>query len=382
MKTTAENRSALGDRTKREIMSRDKASSSYSAFASVDAAAAKPIMGSDGAASWQEFRKDKKISTISKGTAPHAPLKKADKLGTGFKSIDEERRHEEKVRREGNDAAMNSGYTTFKRKHDKGEMEERKRRKLIEERIKPDKVKYYFPAATFEGWKEDYIFTTRERGTGYYWDGMDSLKKLRGESVGPSNALNNNVQVDPGELYSEITNAETKSKKKKSKKSKKEKRDAAQSSHHVIEDDVNNPMEQILNAMRRKTEILNLPPGSNSQILHETEAALTGTISSTSKLQNLESTNDDEKLVAELAIYDWEVATDPNSGKRYYYSRKTGETQWNNPIDRLKNSSTNASSDDKLPEGWRLAEDSVGRTYYYHRESGKTSWERPTVSNP
>ena len=125
------------------MSSRDKERNSYSAFASVDSLASKAILGSDGAASWQDFRKNSGIKHMSKGIAPHAPLKKADKLGTGLKSIDEERRHEEKMRREGKDAEMYSGYTTFKRKHDQAEIEEKKRRKLIQERVRPDKVKYF-----------------------------------------------------------------------------------------------------------------------------------------------------------------------------------------------------------------------------------------------
>jgi hypothetical protein len=346
---------------------------SFSAFASVDALASKPVLGSDGAASWQEFRQSKTSGFVSKGTAPHIPLKRADKLGTGFKSIDEERRNEKKVREEGNDAEMNSGYTTFKRKHDRAEIEERKRRKLIEERVRPDKVKYYIPAETFEGWKEDYIFTTRDRGTGYYWDGMDSLKKLKGieDSTSTSGQSGNTNEVDS----SKQSNSDSKKQKKKKKK-KKDKKDANQSSQ-AIEEDTNNPMEQVLNAMRRRTEILTRPPGSSNQILMETRAALTGTISS-STVQNLEMANDNQNMATELAKYNWEIATDPSSGKVYYFSRKTGERQWDSPIEKLKKAANATTLDDVLPDGWRPALDAVGKTYYYHRESGKTSWEKPT----
>lgn len=355
-------------------MPRDKIiESAYSAFASVDALASKPILGSDGAANWQEFRSKNKDAVISKGTAPHAPLKKADRLGTGFQSMNEERRHEEKVREEGNEAKMNSGYTTFKRKQNQGDIEERKRRKMIEERIRPDKVKYFIAAVTFEGWKQDYVFTTRERGTGYYWDGMDSLKKLRGEEC---TAVIGNTKVDT--TLSE-TNYEDPKPKKKKKKIKKESKISHLSSHALEEGaDANNPMEQVLNAMRRRTDILSRPPGSNSQDAQETKAALTGMISS-STFRNVNSITDFESLKLQLALFNWECATDPNSGKLYYFSRKSGERQWENPLANLKNSSVknNVSSECSLPDGWRSAQDSIGRTYYYNRESGKTSWEKP-----
>ena len=358
-------------------MTTSKDRSSYSAFAAVDNLASKPALGSDGAASWQEFRK-KSGTVLSRGVAPSAPLKKADKLGTGFSSIQEERKHEEKVRLEGGDATMHSGYTTFKRKQDQGEIEDRKRRKLIESRTRPEKVKYFIKADTFEGWKMDYIFTTKDRGTGYYWDGMDSLKRLRGEDVSymtKSTKSKENEGGDNGEEATDHDNESTpkKDKKKKKKKDKKDKKSS--SSLQAVPDDPNNPMEQVLNAMRRRTEILSQAhtESKSSQISLETKAALTGSMTMNT-IQNIESSIANEKQKAELAKYNWEVATDPSMGKTYYFSRKTGERQWDNPIEKLK--ATNADSD--LPDGWRSALDAAGRTYYYHRESGNTSWEKPT----
>jgi len=347
--------------------------SSFSAFSSVDALVSKPVMGSDGAASWQEFRKNKGVVT-SRGTAPHIPMKRADKLGTGFKSIDEERRHEELIREAGNDSKMYSGYTTFKRKHDQGEIEEKKRRKLIEDRIRPEKAKYFIAASTFEGWKEDYIFTTRDRGTGYYWDGMDSVKKLKGEDIGHNVASLINDDGTDGGAVSKTATDEAKVKKKKSKKDKKKK---TSESLQSIESDEYNPMEQVLNAMRRRNEIINRPPGSN-KISQETNFALVGAMPS-SQFRNANDNHDDmETLAPQLAMFNWEVAKDPNTGKLYYFSRKTGERQWDNPLDKLKKSHIVEPTAEDLPLGWRSAQDSVGRIYYYHRESGKTSWERPT----
>ncbi len=358
-----------------ESMSFDQKHNAYSAFSSVDDLAAKPALGSDGAASWQDFRKNSG-KVVSKGVAPVAPMKKADRLGTGFRTIQEERENEEKVRKEAGDADMYSGYTTFKRKQDRAEIEERKRRKMIESRTRPEKAKYYIKADTFEGWKEDYVFTTRNRGPGYYWDGMDSLKKLRGEDVSFMKGSDDSQVDEEGgskpsiqEGSNDNDQLEQKKEKKKKKKGKKKK----SSSINAIADDPNHPMEQVLNAMRRRTEVLSRgPDGNSSQISLEAKAALSGSMI-ISSIQNIESSIDNEKQKTELAKYGWEVATDPSTGKTYYFSRKTGERQWDNPLEKLK-----AKNIATLPDGWRSAEDASGRTYYYHRESGKTSWEKPT----
>eukprot|EP00551_Chaetoceros_affinis_P004469 CAMPEP_0203673576 /NCGR_PEP_ID=MMETSP0090-20130426/13051_1 /ASSEMBLY_ACC=CAM_ASM_001088 /TAXON_ID=426623 /ORGANISM="Chaetoceros affinis, Strain CCMP159" /LENGTH=370 /DNA_ID=CAMNT_0050539265 /DNA_START=33 /DNA_END=1142 /DNA_ORIENTATION=- len=362
--------------------------SSHSAFSSIDALASKPILGSDGAASWQEFRNQSKSSSassggngggiakrtmMSRGTAPHMPVKKTDKLGTGFRSIAEEREHEEKMRDESNDAKMNSGYTTFKRKQDRAELMERKKRKMIEERIRPDDVKYFIPAETFQGWKEDYVFTTKSRGVGYYWDGMDSLKKLNGvESYVGSGVSTGEGNADNSSAPTKETGDVIDSKLKKKKKKKKKKKDGITASDEV---DTNNPMEQVLSAMRRRTELQSRPPGSSNQIAMETKAVLTGTISLSTLQNSVQSAtilNGSE--TAELARYDWEAAVDPSSGKTYFFSRKSGERQWDNPIEKLRRSQGSHDTGDKLPDGWRPAKDAAGRTYYYHRESGKTSW--------
>mmetsp|Transcript_246 Transcript_246/g.327 ORF Transcript_246/g.327 Transcript_246/m.327 type:complete len:352 (+) Transcript_246:84-1139(+) len=348
----------------------DKEANSYSAFSAVDSLVSKPVLGSDGAASWQQFRKSN--TTNSRGVAPHMPLKKADKLGTGFKSIDEERRHEENMREEGNDAKMNSGYTNFKRKVDRAEIEEKKRRKMVEERIRPEKAKYFISAATFEGWKEDYIFTTRDRGIGYYWDGMDSVKKLLGKDdwdVGVISGLKEGSSADMDK---------SKKQKKKKKKKKKVKSEGDEVSNH-------NPMEQIINAMRRRNEILSGPrqPATSEStaqtaIMGDTKTILSGS-KSTSSTQFEHSSSEIQNLSALLSKYKWEVATDPSSGKPYYFSRQTGTRQWDNPLEKLISEENSRPKDDALlPDGWRAIKDAVGKTYYYHRESGKTSWEKPS----
>lgn len=246
-------------------------SKSYDAFSSVDKLVAKPVVGSDGAAAWQDFRKVSKQLSSHESVAPSMPLKKTDRLA-GTTSLDDERRIESQVRKETGEAAVGEGYTVFKRKNTAQQAAERKKRKQIENRIRPAEKKYYIAAETFEGWKFDYIFTTRDRGTGYYWDGTDSVKKMHGEEL-------------PRETENEVVEQEEKPKKKR----KKQKQAVAP----VIVEDPNNPMEQVANAIRRRNEALHAAPMG---------------------------------LPA-----GWEVATDSSSGKTYYFCRATGERQWDRP---------------------------------------------------
>ena len=78
----------------------------------------KPIIGSDGAASWQSFcRKkdgnDKNKNIIS--TAPSLPIKRADRLGTGMRSLQEEREYEERIQSEAGDVQMGKGIHSLSR---------------------------------------------------------------------------------------------------------------------------------------------------------------------------------------------------------------------------------------------------------------------------
>lgn len=178
----------------------DTSSTSFAAFSKVDELVSKPVMGSDGAASWQNFRKDhaSKIRPSSSSVAPKAPLKKLDRLA--FTSWEDEQQHENQMRKEAGHVQAGAGYTTFKKKNAAEEAKERKRKVLIEKRIRPDDKDYFIPSPTFQGWKFDYIFTTRvdRGGTGYYWDGSDGVKSLQQEggglrdasSVGPNDDAN------------------------------------------------------------------------------------------------------------------------------------------------------------------------------------------------
>jgi len=79
----------------------------------------------------------------------------------------------------------------------------------------------------------------------------------------------------------------------------------------------------------------------------------------------------------------WEQATDPLSGKTYFYNRSTGETSWTAPTTPNKEEaaaqSTPASGG--LPAGWEQATDpSSGKFYFYNRSTGETSWAAPPTT--
>jgi len=391
--------------------------SSYTVFSEIDALVSKPVLGSDGAASWQEFQKQSVSSNDgggeggggystsliarSRGTAPHMPVKRADRLGSGFHSIADERAHETKVREEAGDASLGSGYTVFKRRRGKDEdaaQAEEKRTKMIVERVRPEGAIYFIKADTFDGWKEDYVFTTKVgRGSGYYWDGMDSAKKLllTGDNNADDDAYTN---ANTNAEYLHVKRQKKKKKTKKSKKTKKNESATPSTTTTLTEQlhqpsDSNNPMEQVQNALRRRNEILSKPPAvlglnptTTTSIQSEHERTEMNALTATTSLGIIPTVTDNppssssplssHTIGADMASQGWEMSTDPVSGKSYYFNRSTGERRWDDPLPHDKSSAS--SSPPPLPDGWNKAKDSKsGRDYYYHHASKKTSWDRP-----
>lgn len=297
--------------------------SAYDAFSAVDDIVAKPVLGSDGAASWQEFRKGTK-ELQRESVAPALQVKRADRLGTGLATLEDERSHERKIRLEGGEAALGSGYTTFKRKHDAEEAAEKKRRKQIEKRIRPESKPYFQSSTAFCGWRFDYVFTTRDRGTGYYWDGTDSIKKLNGIGDSPEPSSEPSSELPSAGAQDGESTQDAKSGLKNKNKRKHD-------SPAAVVDDPNNPLEQVVNAIRRRNEALKQPPAGLTTIPNS-----------------------------------WETALDPSTGKTYYFNRSTGQQQWDPPAG-------------QLPEGWKSATDSAsGKVYYFHVD-GTTTWVKPSV---
>jgi hypothetical protein len=307
----------------------------------VDELVAKPILGSDGAASWQAFRKEIPSKVLhAQSVAPKAPLKKSDRLGTGFSSWEEERKHEQMVRKDAGHAEAGSGYTTFRKKNDAEEAAERKRKIQIEKRIRPDDKEYFIPAKTFEGWKFDYIFTTRvdRGGTGYYWDGHDGIKKLNGTLKGdpPSTTEEDGNHQEDSNASSD---APTRPKKKKRKKDK----------APVFVSDPNNPMEQAQAIWERRNHM----------------AAGVGGSSQTTPLPE-----------------GWQAAQDPASGKTYYFHRASGERSWEIPKQQAEASqgedTKTQEKEEALLDGWKSAVDAKSGKTYYYSTSGETRWDKPT----
>lgn len=283
----------------------------YDAFSDVDKLVAKPVLGSDGAASWQEFHRSKKLKSSS--SAPLAPMKAVDRAA-GFACWQDERKQEDAVREQAGEKKLEeSGYTNFRQKTEHSN----KKEDTLLHRTRPKKVEYFFPASDFQGFKFDYVFTTRQGRTGYYWDGMDSVKqRLNGATDEPTTPRANSVEPDANEQV-QASDAQQPSKTKKKKKPK--------LAGPVIIDDPNHPMEQLKAALERKhaADSQTLPLG-------------------------------------------WEVATDATSGKPYYYNLTTGQRVWELP------------GSNTLPQGWSTAKDPTsGKEYYYNATTKETQWERP-----
>ena len=342
-------------------------SSAYTAYNAVDELVAKPVFGSDGAKKWQSFAAA--VAQPSKSSvAPTVPLKAIDRA-TGFTSWKEEREYSNQIRQNDNHAknSTSSGYTNFtgKGNQNKNEMSS-KERKRIERRIIGDQQEYFIPSATFDGWKFDYVFTTRveSHGTGYYFDGMDSLKLLRGqisEDDIPSSAKILSCEIttkkrpslqatgDVDEATTTLTgkNDDAEPIKKKKKK--------AKNLAPVIVNNPNHPLEQIAAILAQRQQ-----PSSSSSL------------------------SDSEAILLPVG---WEVAKDSQTGQHYFFNRTTGERSWERPTSAPQfpcvttTNTTTTTKTPSCPNGWNVTRDpSSGKEYYYHAQTGETSWEKPTTT--
>ena len=69
------------------------------------------FIGSDGALAWKKFRDENKQARKGGVFAPNLPMKRSDRLGTGFKSVEEERLLENEIRKKSGNAL--SKHFTF-----------------------------------------------------------------------------------------------------------------------------------------------------------------------------------------------------------------------------------------------------------------------------
>ena len=342
------------------------AKSSFSAFNDVDDTVAKPVLGSDGAARWQNFKQNSKLPAAKSSVAPALPLKRLDRA-LGTKSLQDERATEAKVRKEAGDREVGAGYTEFSKKDDHEERIAKKARQLIIDRVRPDEAIYFIQADTFEGSKFDYVFTTRDRGTGYYWDGMDSMKKELGQlSTVPQATVSGDVDTTNDEA------GEDTSKLAKKKKQKKRQREPSV----VPESDPYNPMEQVAAAILRRKQAMEAPPTALLGASTTASDAIALGAGPAALLQSTTTTVNATTLEPELVAAGWESTVDPSSGKRYYFRRDTNERSWTKPE---ISKSTTGNSDEQLPEGWKSTKDAnSGKIYYFHT-TGKTSWTKPSA---
>ena len=339
-------------------------SSAYTAYNAVDDLVAKPVFGSDGAKKWQSFAQaTQQQQHIQRGhsVAPTAPLKAIDRA-TGFTSWKEERDYSNQIRHS-DDHTKNttlSGYTNFTQKANHDHEMSSKERKRIERRIIGENQEYFIPSTTFVGWKFDYIFTSRieTHGTGYYFDGMDSLKLLNGQISKddiPSSAKvlsttsteTNDSTKKRTTSASTVTTDEATTNILPTKKKKKTKHAAP-----IIVNNPNHPLEQIAAILAQR--------------------------------QQQQSSSSSESLPV-----GWECAKDSTTGTTYYFNRTTGARTWESPaapsnriIAAVTNNSSSSSSTDKNDSNeWKVTMDPTsGKEYYYNIQTGETSWEKPPAA--
>ena len=313
------------------------ADNAYDVFHKVDALVSKPVSGSTQALHWQTFRHDKQSTTTSKASvAPMAPLSKSQRA-SGFASWKDEQAHEANLRLQRQEAPLHQGYTTFDKSHQDQQEQQltKKQMKRIQSKIRPEDKEYFIPAATFQGAKFDYVFTTRpDRGTGYFWDGSDSVKRLQqptavnnsgtGDDAGAvvqaeTTTIRNEKRLEPP-TAGEVTEASDQPRTKKKKK---------QQAPKIVETS-NHPLEQVA-ALLQSRQQSTLPPG-------------------------------------------WEQATDVATKQPYYFNRTTGERSWERP--QLQ---PEVSSNETTGSEWNAATDATtGKTYYYNG-AGETRWDDPNV---
>lgn len=90
---------------------------------------------------------------------------------------------------------------------------------------------------------------------------------------------------------------------------------------------------------------------------------------------------------------EWQVHTDHDSGKEYYYHTSTGQSSWSDPRSPPAGagmesvtapiSVSTPSSAHSLGSDWeQLLDETTGRHYYYNHALKQTSWTAPEPSPP
>ncbi|XP_062858693.1 rho GTPase-activating protein 27 isoform X2 [Trichomycterus rosablanca] len=105
---------------------------------------------------------------------------------------------------------------------------------------------------------------------------------------------------------------------------------------------------------------------------------------SVSSLTSATSESSDLHDPLHLGSQGWEIHTDDQSGKEYYYQPSTGLSTWEYPLspgmepDRPPASPGPPRSPDCSPSDWeRVLDERSGRHYFFNPTSGQSSWEPP-----
>jgi WW domain len=99
------------------------------------------------------------------------------------------------------------------------------------------------------------------------------------------------------------------------------------------------------------------------------------------------------RLHPSLLNVGWEVARCSNTGKDYYYNRRTGDRTWDPPQEQPEqqpqqqnqeqvqpHQQAEAVINSKQSNDWKVTKDSsTGKEYYYNIQTGETTWEKPTI---
>ena len=324
---------------------------SLKAFNDVDDTMAKPVFGSDGAASWQKWSSE----GVGKRALGHGPVVQKSQ------EWEKERELDRQVRRD-NGGPERGVYSNFNTKEEKGGNQAQNADEgatasvgddfssAEQENDTTNNVAEFIFSEEFEGEKEGYVYEVRGDDVGYW-------------HVGSS--------TPAGQPAAEKQDQQSPAKEEKKKKNKK-KRDHRESSRTVddsiLHAGVPPPLGGPVSESRKKKK-KRMKKKSTSEQEQEQEQEQSG-------YQPLatQALTDVEKAIAarnarvaeeedrqSLAALGWYTQIDKASGKSFYYNRKTSETCWEHPL---------------RPQGWSSAQDGAGRTYYFHPD-GRTSWTMP-----
>ena len=357
------------------------------AFTTVENATSKPVFGSDGAASWQNWQSEtmeaaklEALTQLQGRNLPKFPTTRSEKKLGGWEV---HREHHERNplgytnfhAKQSAEDELNKANPGKKRKLAKGEWAEGAHFKStlaladIVERtwercnVLGEGLKSFLPSERFVGKKPGFVFKhVADIGTGYYFDEFGWVPK----ASDPESRLGGEKEQATGEPTPSTTPAATKKKKKKKKKS---------------------------SPATATVKNLGVPPpptqSTPQPIPLPTSQADLDSISDISSADPQHQVQHAIKLAAaRRRDGGWEKMADPTSNREYFFNKLTNDTKWS--LDEEKttgfatyNNNLSMASKvlhaSKLPEGWEVLFDNNSQSnYYINRTTNITSWEVPS----